>query len=85
MASIRGSLTPRRLGNYALQFPDGTTVNVEVLSAYGFTEDTFQLSDHYGERLDLGDDSVAQIYFAVSHSIWRRKFQSVIREQQWHH
>ena len=56
-----GQFNPTALGNYALQFPDGTTVNVEVLSAYGFTKVPFSYQTITGSDLDLGDDSVAQI------------------------
>jgi subtilisin family serine protease len=56
-----GQFNPAALGNYALQFPDGSTVNVEVLSAYGFTEIPFNYQTITGTSLDLGDDSVAQI------------------------
>jgi hypothetical protein len=56
-----GQFNPSALGNYALQFPDGSTVNVEVLSAYGFTKIPFSYQTISGAGLDLGDDSVAQI------------------------
>ncbi|MFL6387919.1 MAG: FG-GAP-like repeat-containing protein [Terriglobales bacterium] len=56
-----GQFNPSALGNYALQFPDGSTVNVEVLSAYGFTKVPFSYQTITGVGLDLGDDSVAQI------------------------
>ena len=56
-----GQFNPSALGNYALQFPDGSTANVEVLSAYGFTKIPFNYQTITGTGLDLGDDSVAQI------------------------
>jgi hypothetical protein len=56
-----GQFNPSALGNYALQFPDGSTVNVEVLSAYGFTKIPFSYQTIAGAGLDLGDDSAAQI------------------------
>lgn len=56
-----GQFNPSALGNYALQFPDGSTVNVDVLSAYGFTKIPFSYQTITGAGLDLGDDSVAQI------------------------
>jgi subtilisin family serine protease len=56
-----GQFNPSALGSYALQFPDGSTVNVEVLSAYGFTKIPFSYQTITGAGLDLGDDSVAQI------------------------
>lgn len=56
-----GQFNPPALGNYALQFPDGSTVNVEVLSAYGFTKIPFSYQTITGAGLDLGDDAVAQI------------------------
>lgn len=56
-----GQFNPSALGNYSLQFPDGSTVNVEVLSAYGFTKVPFNYQTITGTGLDLGDDSVAQI------------------------
>jgi len=57
-----GQFIPRALGNYRLQFPDGSAANVEVLTAYGFTKIPFSYqSIPGGTSLDLGDDSVAQI------------------------
>jgi len=56
-----GQFNPTAQGNYALQFPDGSTVNVEVLSAYGFTKVPFSYQTITGTSLDLGDDSVGQI------------------------
>lgn len=56
-----GEFIPAVLGNDALQFPDGSTVNVEVLSAYGFKRVPFTYQTIIGTSLDLGDDSVAQI------------------------
>jgi hypothetical protein len=56
-----GQFTPSSLGSYTLQFPDGSTVNVEVLSAYGFVKTPFSYQTITGTNLNLGDDSVAQI------------------------
>lgn len=56
-----GQFNPTALGNYVLQFPDGSTVNIEVLSAYGFMRVPFSYQTITGTSLDLGDDSVAQI------------------------
>jgi hypothetical protein len=56
-----GQFVPSALGSYALQFPDGSVVSVEVLSAYGFTKVPFSYQSITGSSLDLGDDSVAEI------------------------
>lgn len=56
-----GQFFPTALGSYTLQFPDGSKVNVEVLSPYGFVKTPFAYQTITGTNLNLGDDSVAQI------------------------
>lgn len=56
-----GQWTPAAPGSYSLAFPDGSTVNVDVLTTYGFTQAPSSYQTIPGTNLDLGDDSVAAI------------------------
>jgi len=59
-----GQFTPSALGNYALTFPGGDTVNVQVLSAYQpapVAPSAYNYRSITGTNLNLGDDSVATV------------------------
>jgi hypothetical protein len=56
-----GEWIPSATGSYVLRFPDGSNLNVEVLSAYGFTQTQPSYQAIAGTNLNLGDDSVAAI------------------------
>ena len=53
--------TPSSPGSYVLAFPDGSKVNVEVLTTYGYTQAPYGYETITGTNLNLGDDSVAVI------------------------
>jgi len=56
-----GQWIPSAIGSYVLQYPDGSKVNAEVLSAYSFTQTQPNYQSIAGTNLNLGDDSVAAI------------------------
>jgi subtilisin family serine protease len=56
-----GQWTPTAPGSYTLSYPDGSVVNVEVLTAYGVTKVAHTYQTITGANLNLGDDSVASI------------------------
>jgi len=56
-----GQWIPSAVGSYVLQYPDGSNVNVEVLSPYGFTQTQPNYQSIAGTNLNLTDDSVAAI------------------------
>ncbi len=53
--------TPSAEGSYTLTFPDGSTVDVEVLGTYGVTQVPSNYQTFTGTNLNLGDDSVATV------------------------
>ncbi|MGB9069908.1 MAG: FG-GAP-like repeat-containing protein [Candidatus Acidiferrales bacterium] len=53
--------TPSAEGSYTLTFPDGSTVEVEVLGTYGVAQVPSTYQAFTGTNLNLGDDSVAAI------------------------
>jgi subtilisin family serine protease len=56
-----GSWTPTAPGSYSLTFPDGSTVNVEVLTNYGYVQTSYNYVTITGTNLNLGDDAVATV------------------------
>ncbi len=56
-----GQWTPTQPGNYTLSYPDGSTSSVQVLTAYGYTQTTYQYRAITGTNLNLSDDAVATI------------------------
>jgi len=53
--------TPSSLGSYTLSYPDGSTVNVEVLDTYGVALAPYSYETIAGTNLNLGDDAVAAL------------------------
>ena len=53
--------TPSQPGSYSIAFPDGSSVTVEVLTAYGAIETAFNYRTISGTNLNLGDDAVATV------------------------
>ena len=56
-----GQWTPAATGEYSLGFPDGSSVNVAVLNAYGYQEVPYSYQTITGTNLNLGDDSIATL------------------------
>jgi len=59
-----GQWTPQALGSYALTFPGGDAVNVQVLTNYlpsNVPASEYSYRNISGTNLDLGDDSVATV------------------------
>jgi len=53
--------TPAATGDFTLTFPDGSTVNVAVLSPYAYQEVPYSYQSIGGTNLNLGDDSIASL------------------------
>jgi Subtilase family/FG-GAP-like repeat len=56
-----GQWLPSATGSYSLAFPDGSTVEVEVLTPYGYSQTSFNYQTISGTNLDLSDDGVATV------------------------
>ena len=56
-----GQWTPSHAGNYTLTFPDRSTVSVQVLTSYGYSQTTYNYRTITGTNLNLGDDAVATL------------------------
>jgi len=56
-----GQWTPGATGDYSLAFPDGSSINVAVLNAYGYQEIPYAYQTITGTNLNLGDDSIATL------------------------
>jgi subtilisin family serine protease len=62
--TFSGQWTPQALGSYALTFPGGDSVNVQVLSNYvpsSVPASEYSYRNISGTNLNLGDDSVATV------------------------
>jgi subtilisin family serine protease len=56
-----GQWTPSASGTYTLTFPGGDVVTVSILTNYNYASTPFNWRSITGTRLDVGDDSSAQI------------------------
>jgi subtilisin family serine protease len=56
-----GQWTPAATGDFTLTFPDGSNVNVAVLSPYAYQEVPYSYQTITGTNLNLGDDSIATL------------------------
>ena len=56
-----GQWTPTATGDFVLNFPDGSTVNVAVLNPYSYQKVPSSYQTITGTSLDLGDDSIATL------------------------